>query len=1579
MSQTNKKKYLFLDIPGVLEGEKHSNVPLEDHYLILDKSSKGTCYALPHGAEVMKFIKNLVDEYGFEIVLNNTTLSEKKQVAFITKLREVCKIKSIDEFPKVKAMVIRDMACFNGINFSNPLLMKQKSHGIWAVGYGDEDVSRTKIDALVALSKLLELSESDRKNSYVFDADASFVKRAKQDGWELYYIKIVSLRDALQHLYQGLKSSSKNRQTELQTDNKLQHQESSQMIMKKVPIKETYYPTIQKKEDMKIENAIPRQESAKSDQRTLANSRQTSKTGESISFLSERVSTGNSRQEERKSFNEKRKSDKLQSEVGEESGERLPVVSHLTLSNLRFSVKARTKNSLKRWFLDEKGQQWLGTCTWEALEKTDSSFDYTEEYKQLIAMKLYQLFGVKTPEVALSEQQLDSQLKEKELFQIFDLEAPRIHIMFQFISGLKELGEKFIKEYKSENRKDEKFFIAGEDSKYPLKGLGRILAVSYLICDYTPFSDSIGYVRNHNGNCFEAVKIKVEKIRETQLKEKIREDDWGMAYEELRGDDKVDFAKTIKIIKDMPDNRIEEIFGDIPQKYPKKIKIFLKAVLERKKNLWNYFQVATGYSIRRQIKQLRTSVPNARKTKMFQVIQPQPHYIDRNVENQQDDGVIGSKKKSVSCTVVVGPPGIGKTEFVAQYMKKHIDLYSEIIWLNAESSFVLFDQIFLYMQQNYDLKPGNQDKSFLINLFLEKIQQKNKKQICMIFENAAKIEDIDDYIPKGKIKSNIDIFITSLYKNWSWQIKQIPLKPFDVKETQALLHRFNLKSADLEDISMLTELLEGLPLAIVQAASFMKENKIKIRDYCQLFASEKDESSKEKRGRKWLDKDGEIILTTTTLAIEKLNLTNDCVTDSVLSFASYLSAESQADSLQAFSNDFLKIQEQEYNQAVELLTTYSVFQKTEIFRSQIEEEEEDENDEYYATKSTFISKPHALTSMALRLIHETTGKFTQKFADVSKWINKSLAYEDKDNVRPEEISRVISVIPHALNLCNLQGERKSSEIGEIYEGLGLHQILCTRDYDTATQFFKAALRVHKETENHRRISITLRHMGEAAFLSNKYEKAIKKLEKGLETLNKSTNQSNIDYLKFYLLLAKVSEKLGQYAKGEKYILQALENCHQQDHVKYAQILGDLGKVEKERGNYKKAMNNYEKALELLKNAKNVDNKYLDEIIGRNLKKLAKVLEKQGEYQEAEKMLNEVLKIYDKLRMSPFEIAAVLAKQINLFNYMRIVENPETNLERLYDKALEAMNKSTPNISPTSNSKWEKIGYVWLGLRNFEKAKDAFETARRMIENNNKKDIPKTGFVLEGLAVASYGLGEIEKTKDQLNEACSIKEKFYSTVHPEVASTLIKIGDIHFQLGAFNQAKDNYERAQHIYQQLYNRENSNPLCASVLSKLGNVLYQLGFHTESKKYLTEATEKIYPKEHLKNLANLINLGLVLRALNKPDDASELLQQANKIVTKGEEIKAIKKMKKWFGEDVDMGGIIARYIETPIVVNLGLILKGDDRKPYYDRYLKLQEKNYEKKDSLVFDVLRFLGCTPLFLEKSKDAEHFFSSAFD
>ena len=176
-------KYLFIGDSGILEGTSINREPNEID-LLLEVIGDGVFQIIRNGIFIVKCLNTLVSRFGFKILLHSST-SEEHQLDLINKLQAASLQKGLT-FPKITAISVYDDRIFRNSDPEDPIIIKEKLHGIWIAGYGYQDQAKSCVRT--ALSKLLSISSDSRKQHYIIDSNPKVITQAINEGWSTFEI-----------------------------------------------------------------------------------------------------------------------------------------------------------------------------------------------------------------------------------------------------------------------------------------------------------------------------------------------------------------------------------------------------------------------------------------------------------------------------------------------------------------------------------------------------------------------------------------------------------------------------------------------------------------------------------------------------------------------------------------------------------------------------------------------------------------------------------------------------------------------------------------------------------------------------------------------------------------------------------------------------------------------------------------------------------------------------------------------------------------------------------------------------------------------------------------------------------------------------------------------------------------------------------------------------------------------------------------------------------------------------------------------------------------------------------------------
>lgn len=198
-----------------------------------------------------------------------------------------------------------------------------------------------------------------------------------------------------------------------------------------------------------------------------------------------------------------------------------------------------------------------------------------------------------------------------------------------------------------------------------------------------------------------------------------------------------------------------------------------------------------------------------------------------------------------------GLGGIGKTQLALRYAESYASYYdNNVIWINADTKGDIVNSLIaLASQLNISEKNifgYNKDPAELLP---EIYQYFSNKKSLFIFDSVKNYQEFYEFLPKNLIGNIPTILLTSRFSHWENIFPVLSLNVFTEKESIVFIKKeLNISLPQQEEkIKILHQLLQGLPLALGQAAAYIKkqqilDNTFGIDDYIEHFKSYREKT-----------------------------------------------------------------------------------------------------------------------------------------------------------------------------------------------------------------------------------------------------------------------------------------------------------------------------------------------------------------------------------------------------------------------------------------------------------------------------------------------------------------------------------------------------------------------------------------------------------------------------------------------------------------------------------------------------------------------------------------------------------------
>ncbi|WP_353281714.1 ankyrin repeat domain-containing protein [Wolbachia endosymbiont (group B) of Horisme vitalbata] len=229
-------------------------------------------------------------------------------------------------------------------------------------------------------------------------------------------------------------------------------------------------------------------------------------------------------------------------------------------------------------------------------------------------------------------------------------------------------------------------------------------------------------------------------------------------------------------------------------------------------------------------------------------------FIKREVMLDELKKKLDSKNQEVELSRMVlinGEYGTGKSELARSYAySKESNIWTKVIWINAKTYDTLFNS-FRNLAKELEI-PTENDNDMDFNVVrdreIESIVQdvyqyfRDVKSL-FIFDNTSKYKEIEKFLPSYFPNLFFHgekpyVLITSRSKNWEKEIEKTQLNDgFSLGEAITFIERALGMKDKLENryLVELAEALNYLPLALVQGAAYIKQEKISISEYLKRY------------------------------------------------------------------------------------------------------------------------------------------------------------------------------------------------------------------------------------------------------------------------------------------------------------------------------------------------------------------------------------------------------------------------------------------------------------------------------------------------------------------------------------------------------------------------------------------------------------------------------------------------------------------------------------------------------------------------------------------------------------------------
>ncbi len=750
----------------------------------------------------------------------------------------------------------------------------------------------------------------------------------------------------------------------------------------------------------------------------------------------------------------------------------------------------------------------------------------------------------------------------------------------------------------------------------------------------------------------------------------------------------------------------------------------------------------TGYSVQaNKIKVIGVKVtkktspsPAEHLLEQWNVPPKNSNFIGRSKLLKQIEDHFSQKDTPAILTACHGLGGIGKTQVALEFVWQHYKEYNGVVWFNAESRDRLQnDYISLGRELNIISDDENIKTEERVRYIKHWLEYPSRAGWLLVYDNADNYKAILELLPTKGGK----ILITSRHTaDWP---QEIFINVFTFEESRAYIQKvldILISESDVMQIEKLAETLGRLPLALVQAAAYIKRNKMTISRYLELYEQKKRELLNSKIVPHDYHASVYITWDITMEAICKEYL----LAASLLNICAYLASNNIPNFLlEKFANT------RENNPNSEI---FEEARGTLICYSMLEYNEQNGNSSIHRLVQEVIQlkwgkeRAHNLMDIFNLLI------------DSFPYYGQTMADHDK---KRQLLPHLIAFLPH-LDAWQQEEPQLRKDREKDY--------LCPLLIHIVNGYFSLG-NVEKERELLERVlAIAERHYG----LDHP------------EVANTLTN------------LGCAYGKLGDAQKSRELLERALainERHYGLDHPEVANTLTNLGNAYAGLGQTQKRHELLERALAINERHYGLNHPTATPM----LTSLGCAYGDLGQTQKRHELLERALAIGERhYGLDHPSVAAILANLGCVYCGLGDIQKSCELLERALAVQERYYGLDHPEVANTLNN----LGCAYGGLGQTQKKHELLERALAINERHYGLDHPNVATILVNLGCAYGDLGQTQKKHELLERALAIFERHYGLDHPSAVLILTYLGGLYYNLDETQGSSEMLERTMAIH-------------------------------------------------------------------------------------------------------------------------------------------------------------------------------------
>jgi tetratricopeptide (TPR) repeat protein len=774
--------------------------------------------------------------------------------------------------------------------------------------------------------------------------------------------------------------------------------------------------------------------------------------------------------------------------------------------------------------------------------------------------------------------------------------------------------------------------------------------------------------------------------------------------------------------------------------------------------------------------------------------QRNPFFTGRQATLQQLHSILAAQASSTGyrACVLSGLGGIGKTQTALEYAHRHALDYAAVFWVNAETEEGLLSSFAAIARILKLLVSYTQKQEEVVTLVLDWLN--THQNWLLIFDNVEQRELVKGFVP---CSPNGSLLFTTRLPTLGTLASSLELQPLPLEESfQLLLKRAGVQplyqpsepisGEEAEAAHTIARTLDGLPLALDQAAAYIEESHCRFVGFLSLFHYDALHMLQEHPSSATYPRSVE---KTFTMAFERLKKQNSVAAD-VLMLCCFLAPDEIPEALLIKGNAHL---DEELRAA---LSNPSQFQA--IFKDLLA---------YALLRRNTQAETLSMHRLVQTVLKERLPEEVQRtWVDMLIRMLDQLFLVELGRVEVEHWSWCEQVLPHAQSVLqaaeNLQ--LVSRELGALLQKIATYLFHRAR-YEQAEALYLRAISIQKQAlgATHPDLVLALTGLANTHHQQGKYQEVEVFYQEAISLIEVSLGPEHPQLALPLQGLAFFYQETTQYAKAEATYRHALHVCTQAsgpDHPDLATILHYLASCYLVQGYYTQAEPLCLQALQIRERTLHPHHPS----IGETLNDLALLYYNQTRYQESEQLYLRSLSLKEQtLGIDHPDVASTLNNLARLYCLQARYEEAEP----LYQRALSIRERVFGANHPYTAFFVHNLAALYCDQGRYKEA-EAFAT-RALATYEQKLDASShiIASPLHNLAQVAYKQKHYAEAEVFAARALAILERTLPD-HPLLAETLHLYANIQRMQGSYAEAEQLDQRALHMYQKALGPESIN---------------------------------------------------------------------------------------------------------------------------------------------------------------------------